>query len=119
MRVFCVIINGFNRKEMVITPDSVLVLAKSIRSLSEEQMQRIRDLVQFMNDEDLKKLHGELEKIQAEEVKAMEKELAVRKEVASKYEEYKADKARDTRESAEEGDRAGDEKEAAELLGQI
>jgi uncharacterized protein YfkK (UPF0435 family) len=48
---------------MVITTDSVLALAEKTNSLSQEQLRRIRDLVHFMNEEDLKMLYEMIEKV--------------------------------------------------------
>ena len=104
---------------MLVTADDVLVLAKSIRSLSEEQLQRIQDVVAFMSDADLEMLRGMLEGVQAEEVRGMKKELEIRRAVAAEYEEYKADRARGKRVKAEKSERLGEEKVAEELLNKI
>lgn len=62
----------------VVTADDVLALAKSIKSLSEDQMTRIQDLLAFMDEEDLKMLKEMLEKLEAAEITAMKEEIEIR-----------------------------------------
>lgn len=101
---------------MVITADSVVALAKSIRSLSEAQMQRIQDVVHFMDDADLKQLNTMLEKAKTKEVEDMKKELELRKKVAAANAEWQADKAREKSQKAETASQEHDEEEAEALI---
>lgn len=73
---------------MYITKDTVLLLAESLQ-LSEGKMQRIRDVVHFMDDEDLQMLNRMLTKIQSEKVAKMKEEIALREDANNKYKFFK------------------------------
>lgn len=73
---------------MIITKDMVLALAESL-DLSAEKMQRIRDVVHFMDDEDLKMLNQMLVKIQSEKTEQMQQEISLREDAMNKYTFFK------------------------------
>lgn len=100
----------------VVTADSVLALTKSTKSLSEEQIKRIQDLLPFMNENDLKMLKAMLEKVRDAEVKDMQREIELRRELRAKKEEIVADEARETLKSKEGGSQQADEKYAESLI---
>jgi hypothetical protein len=97
------------------TADSVIELANTIPGLSKDQVSRVALVAKFMSDEDLVKLEEMLNKIRDEYVENLKGEIDARKNLASKYEEFKSDKARESRTSEEEAQREG-ETEAAESL---
>lgn len=80
---------------IAVTADSVLALAKSTKSLSEEQMTRIRDTLPFMNEKDLKMLQKMIEKVRSAEIKDMKRELELRKKLAAANAECKSDRTRE------------------------
>lgn len=101
---------------MPITADEIIELAKGARSLSTKQIAQIERLAPKMPVADLEKLQNMILDVRNEEIAAMKEELEIRKKVAAKYEEYKADKAREALEAKEEKVSAEEEAAADQLL---
>ena len=100
---------------MAVTANDVLTLAKSTKSLPQEQIARIEQMIPKMSQKELEQLFEMLQGLQEEEIQHMEKELELWNEVGQKMKGYK----REDRKEKEATDREGESAELDTLIDKL
>ncbi len=101
---------------MATSASEIITLAQNTKALSKEQLERIVHLAPGMSQADLEKVKTTLEKLQSKTKENQESELLVRKQVASKYMEWKSDKSRTDLQTQEAPSQKNDSAQAEALI---
>lgn len=96
--------------------DEVLALAQGLKALRPDQLAKIQKLAPTMDEGELEKLKGQLEKIKQAQMNDLKKKSEVLKKAGSAHAEWEADKARTALQKAETADTAHSQEEAEDLL---